>query len=87
MANKIGDYMGKHGTKFSHKATPSKLETLNGPDGRITVTYQHEGEEKTDEYDTVLFAMGRYVLTANIGLDKAGVVAEQNGKFKVTDTE
>lgn len=85
MANRIGDYMGKHGTKFIHKATPSKLEKLNGDDGPITVTYNQDGEEKTDTFDTVLFAIGRYAVTAGIGLEKAGVVAEKNGKFKVNE--
>jgi pyruvate/2-oxoglutarate dehydrogenase complex dihydrolipoamide dehydrogenase (E3) component len=31
--------------------------------------------------------MGRYALTANLGLEKAGVVCEKNGKFKVNDVE
>jgi len=40
MANRIGDFMEKHKTKFIRKATPSKLEKLEGPDGQITVTYK-----------------------------------------------
>jgi len=44
MANKIGFYMGNHGTKFIHKATPSKMEKPD-PEGRIHVTYNQEGEE------------------------------------------
>jgi len=31
--------------------------------------------------------MGRYALTAGLNLENAGVVAEKNGKFKVTDEE
>jgi pyruvate/2-oxoglutarate dehydrogenase complex dihydrolipoamide dehydrogenase (E3) component len=31
--------------------------------------------------------MGRYALTANINLDKAGVVAESNGKIKCNEGE
>lgn len=31
--------------------------------------------------------MGRYALTGGINLDKAGVTAEKNGKFKVNDEE
>jgi len=86
MANKIGFYMGNHGTKFIHKATPSKMEKPD-PEGRIHVTYNQEGEEKVEEFDTVLFAIGRYAITANICLDKAGVVCEKNGKFKVNERE
>jgi len=40
MANRIGDFMEKHHTKFIRGATPSKLEKLDGPDGQITVTYK-----------------------------------------------
>jgi len=86
MANRIGSYMKDTHTTFIEGATPSKLEKPD-PNGKIIVTYNHGGEEKTAEYDTVLFAMGRYALTAGLNLDKAGVVAEKNGKFKVTDGE
>jgi len=84
MANRIGNHMEKHGMKFIHKATPSKLEKPD-PEGRIHVTYNQDGQEKVEEYDTVLFAIGRYALTGNICLDKAGVVCEKNGKFKVNE--
>jgi len=84
MANRIGDYMEKHGTKFIHKAVPTKMEKPD-PEGRIKVTYKQGEEEKTEEYDTVLFAIGRYALTENIELAKAGVSCEKNGKFKVNE--
>jgi thioredoxin reductase (NADPH) len=86
MANKIGAYMKDGHTKFIEGATPSKLEKPD-PDGQIQVTYNQGGEEKTEFYDTVLFAIGRYALTAGINLEAAGVVAEKNGKFKVNDCE
>lgn len=72
MANKIGKYMEDHGTKFIHKATPTKMEK---PDeqGRIKVSYMQDGEEKTDEYDTVMFAIGRYAITAGLNLEAAGL--------------
>lgn len=56
----------------------------NGP---IHVTYVQDGEEKVDQYDTVLFAIGRYAITGNICLEKAGLVCESNGKFKVNEFE
>lgn len=87
MANRIGDFMEKHHTKFIRGATPSKLEKLDGPDGQITVTYKQGEEEKTEKFDTVLFAMGRYAVTAGINLPAAGVTCEKNGKFKVNDVE
>jgi pyruvate/2-oxoglutarate dehydrogenase complex dihydrolipoamide dehydrogenase (E3) component len=32
------------------------------------VTYNQDGEEKYEEYDTVLFAIGRYALTGGLNL-------------------
>lgn len=86
MAEKIGFYMEKNNTKFIHEATPSKLEKPD-PNGRIKVTYNQLGEEKVEEFDTVLFAIGRYAVTQGLNLANAGVVAESNGKFKVNDEE
>jgi pyruvate/2-oxoglutarate dehydrogenase complex dihydrolipoamide dehydrogenase (E3) component len=51
------------------------------------VTFKQGGEEKTEEYDTVLFAIGRYAVTGGLNLAAAGVTCEKNGKFKVTETE
>ncbi len=42
LANKVGDYMKKLGTKFIHKAVPIKIE-LN-KDGQKVVTYK-QGED------------------------------------------
>ena len=85
MANKIGDHMANHHTKFIHKATPDKLEKQD--DGKILVTYTQDGTQKQEIYDTVMFAIGRYAVTAGCDLEKAGVVAEKNGKFKVNEQE
>jgi len=87
MATRIGKHMENHHTKFINKSTPSKLERPNGPDGKILVTYNSPEGETTGEYDTVLFAMGRYALTQNLNLAAAGLVAEKNGKFKVTNEQ
>ena len=87
MANRIGDFMEKHKTKFIRGATPSKLEKLEGPDGQITVTYKQGDAEVSEKYDTVLFAIGRYAVTGGINLAAAGVTCEKNGKFKVNDEE
>lgn len=46
-----------------------------------------EGQEVVEEFDTVLFAMGRYAVTQGINLDAAGVKFESNGKIKVNDQE
>jgi pyruvate/2-oxoglutarate dehydrogenase complex dihydrolipoamide dehydrogenase (E3) component len=73
--------MLNHGTKFINGATPSKLEKPNS-EGPILVSYKTtEGEMKTEEYDTVLFAIGRYAVTEGLNLEKAGLKAESNWKI------
>ena len=86
MANLIGEHMELYHTKFIRGATPVKMERPN-PDGPILVTYNTAEGEQTGEYDTVLFAIGRYAVTAGLKLENAGVVAEKNGKFKVNQFE
>lgn len=86
IAGKIGKYMEDHHTKFMRSATPTKLEKPDA-DGKIKVYYTQDGVEKSDEYDTVLFAIGRYAITEGLNLQAAGVKAEKNGKFIVNDVE
>lgn len=62
MANLIGQHMADYHTKFINGATPSKLERAE-EGGPITVTYNTAEGEKSETYDTVLFAMGRYAIT------------------------
>lgn len=82
MANLIGTHMELYHTKFIRGATPSKLEKPD-PEGKIIVTYKDAEGEKTEEYDTVLFAIGRYALTNSLNLEAAGLQVESNGKFRV----
>lgn len=37
---------------------------------------------RVEEFDTVLFAIGRSPSTANLGLDKVGVQLNHEGKIK-----
>lgn len=86
MANKISEHMASHHTKFIRNAVPVKLEKPD-PNGRIQVTFDQEGKQQVDEYDTVLFAIGRYALTAGLNLDSANLKVEKNGKFIVNEHE
>jgi thioredoxin reductase (NADPH) len=72
MANRIGTYMENHGTKFIRETVPTKLEKPD-PNGRILVSYELDGKVEVGEYDTVLFAIGRYALTKNLNLESCGV--------------
>lgn len=75
-------------TKFIRSATPEKLEKPD-PAGPIKVTWRsHEDNSiQTGEFDTVLFAIGRYAVTAGLNLEKAGLKCEKNGKFNVNEYE
>ncbi|XP_067134053.1 thioredoxin reductase 1, cytoplasmic-like [Centruroides vittatus] len=76
MANRIGDYMEKEGIKFIRKCIPEKIECLeNGQPGRLKVTGKmvETSEEVVDEYNTVIFAIGRNACTTDIGLENVGV--------------
>jgi|Transcript_23224 thioredoxin reductase (NADPH) len=86
MANLIGEHMSMYHTKFINGATPKSL-TRESEDGPITVTWQDSEGEKSDTYDTVLFAIGRYAVTEGLNCANAGVQAESNGKFKCNEQD
>eukprot|EP00055_Hartaetosiga_balthica_P004835 m.13299 g.13299 ORF g.13299 m.13299 type:complete len:487 (-) comp4134_c0_seq1:235-1695(-) len=77
-AEKIGDYMKAHGTKFIQPAIPSKIEKQES--GKLLVTYSMDGEEVSEEYDTVLWAVGRDACTQGIGIEEVGVVLDPSTK-------
>ena len=85
-ADRIGDHLAHHNMNFIPDAVPVKLEKPD-PDGRIFVTYSQDDEEMAEDFDTVLFAIGRYALTEKLNLSAAGLIAEKNGKLKVNEYE
>ncbi|KAE8615169.1 hypothetical protein XENTR_v10008431 [Xenopus tropicalis] len=90
MANMIGEYMEEHGVKFIKQCVPTKIEQIEaGTPGRLKVTSQaSDGAETTEEYNTVLLAIGRDACTRNIGLEIPGVkINEKTGKIPVNDEE
>jgi thioredoxin reductase (NADPH) len=84
-ANMIAEHMAAYHTKFIRSSVPEKLEKQDN--GKIKVTWKSGSESKSEEYDTVLFAMGRYAVTEGLNLANAGVNVEKNGKFIVNDFE
>jgi len=87
MANMVAEHMEWYHTKFIRGATPISLEKPD-PEGQIKVTWKSDdGTVSTGDYDTVLFAIGRYAVTQGLNLAAAGVVAESNGKFNVNEFE
>ena len=88
MAGHIKTYMEETAKiKFLEGAVPTAVELTDG--GRKKVTWQlKDGTTASDEYDTVLLAIGRNVCTDAIGLDAAGVkVNPRSGKVPVSATE
>jgi len=54
---------------------------------KLNVSYELNGEIKSDVFDTVLFATGRNADTVQLGMDKAGVKIDTNGKIHVHDND
>jgi len=84
-ADMIGKYMKSEGVKFREEVVPKKLEKSGD---KIKVTFS-DGE--SDEYDTVLGAIGRSGDTAKLGLDKVGIATNPKNskieaKFEQTST-
>mmetsp|Transcript_24607 Transcript_24607/g.59226 ORF Transcript_24607/g.59226 Transcript_24607/m.59226 type:complete len:384 (-) Transcript_24607:388-1539(-) len=87
MANKIGDYMEQHGTKFLRGFTPTRCDKQE--DGKLKVTYQPKagGEAQTVVVDTLLLAIGRIPETRWLNLDKIGVKLDKLGKILTATNE
>ncbi|OQV24166.1 Thioredoxin reductase 3 [Hypsibius exemplaris] len=84
IAERIGEFMEKERKiKFIRGAIPTKVELIEaGTPGRLRVTSDVEGKELVEEYNTVLFAIGRDACTDKIGLENAGVkVNKKSGKL------
>lgn len=79
MAEKVGAFMAKKGVKFLRPCIPNKIEKLkDGQPGLYRVTASDGVKHNiVDEYNTVLFAIGRQPCTKDIGLEKVGVAVNQ----------
>nr|CAB3267403.1 thioredoxin reductase 3 [Phallusia mammillata] len=88
IAEKIGAHMEQDGIKFLRRYVPVKIEQLTeGEPGSLKVTGKstETGSEITEEYNTVILAIGRDSVTKTIGLENAGVAAAKNGKIPVNE--
>lgn len=83
MAEKIGAYMAKKGVKFMRPCVPKKIEKIrDGQPGMYRVTSISDGKTVHEDFNTVMFAIGRDPCTKGIGLDKAGVeINPKTGKI------
>ncbi|XP_045595558.2 thioredoxin reductase 1, cytoplasmic isoform X2 [Procambarus clarkii] len=89
MAEYIGAYMLKNGVTFIRGAVPTRVEQIEeGTPGLLKVTaVTNEGDEIVEEYNTVVFAVGRDPCTSNIGLEDINVELAKNGKVIVNNEE
>ena len=83
MALKITEYMSNHGTKFLDECVPIKIEQVE--QGKKRVFYQNKNKNSfSDDFDTVMLAIGRKPDVKNLELEKLGVIIDQQtGKISV----
>lgn len=83
-ADAIGNYMEAHGINFIRECVPTAIEEIEpGTPGKLKVSAKYtDGTDFSDEFNSVVFAIGRDACTSNIGLDKIGVqLNPKNGKI------
>ncbi|EFC42180.1 thioredoxin reductase [Naegleria gruberi] len=86
-ADKIVNVMSDEGVKFYQPCVPLSVNKLES--GKLSVEYENveTKEKKTEEFDTVLFATGRYALTQALNLENIGVKTDKVGKIFVNKYE
>lgn len=80
--DRIGAYMEDHSVKFKKQVVPTKLEKTSGD--KIQVTFS---DGTSDEYDTVLAAVGRFADTEKLGLENVGVKTNPKNKKIIATNE
>jgi len=75
MAGKIAEYMEEHGVNMIRECVPTSIERLEeGAPGKVRVNGKYGDETVyTDEFNTVIFAIGRDACTSGLGLEEIGV--------------
>lgn len=76
--------------RFIDTSIPKKIVRLeDGQPGRVCVTYENlqTKEQHNEEFNTVLFAIGRDPCTYGIGLDAAGVVLDKSGYIQANNEQ
>jgi len=87
MAEKIGEYMENDcKIDFIRSCVPTKIEQIEageaGSPGKLLVTGKYnDGTEYTNEFNTVLFAVGRTADTAGLNLPAVGVKTGSSQKI------
>lgn len=83
-ATRVGQFMELKGTKFIYQAVPEDIEKAEN--GRKKVTYKdRSGVLHSEEYDTVVLAIGRTANTMYLNLEAAGVTFDAENKKVFTN--
>lgn len=83
VVNRVKDVMVAQGTRIMEGVQPTSITKL--PSGRLLVTYSTGASE---EFDTVLCAIGRRADTSKLGLENVGITADpSNGKLKCANEQ
>lgn len=86
MASRIGKYMSNQGIRFIKESIPTKFTKTDS--AKILVEFlTGDSDNKSEIFDTVLFAIGRTADTKNMGLEEVGVQMANNGKVIVGEDE
>jgi thioredoxin reductase (NADPH) len=92
IAEHIGNYMERHGTKMIKRCVPVKFEKVTEEgdpnQGMIRCTYKNLdfGFETCEYFDTVLLAVGRDACTSQVNLEAAGIeLNPKTGKVLVDE--
>lgn len=88
MAERAGTFLEKEGIRVWRRFIPTAIEKIeDGSPGKIKVTCKSTDSdtEQTEEFNTVLIAIGRESCTKTIGLDNAGVISKKNGKIPTNE--
>lgn len=83
-------HMAAHGVSFRDGFVPTRLDKATDSD-RVRVTFSDTkpgdslGAVHCEEFDTVLFAIGREPCTQTLGLEAAGIETDRSGKILLGD--
>lgn len=88
MAGLVTNSLVEKGVNIKYNAVPTSV-VKDEATGKLTVAWKaDDGSKGADEYDTVLFAIGRKALTDDLKLVNAGVaVVDANAKVPVNERE
>ena len=84
IAEKIGGHMEEHGVEMIRPCVPTKVEQIEP--GKLKVFGQYkDGTEYVNEFNTVLFAIGRTADTQGLNLDAVGVKVHESSQKIIGD--